>query len=62
MMKHQINFMILCKKNSISGGSAANTIYGLSQLNCKCAFIGEGSNDALGDIFNDLLSSDIEYY
>ncbi|MBF86554.1 MAG: adenosine kinase [Pelagibacterales bacterium] len=50
------------KKIQLSGGSAANTIYGLSQLNCKCAFIGKRSNDALGDIFNnDLLSSDIEY-
>ncbi len=50
------------KKLQISGGSAANTIYGLSQLNCKGAFIGKRSNDALGDFFrDDLLSANIVY-
>ena len=50
------------KKLQLSGGSAANTIYGLAQLDCKCAFIGKRSNDVLGDIFfNDLLSSNIVY-
>jgi len=49
-------------KLQISGGSAANTIYGLSQLDCKCAFIGKRSNDSLGDVFrDDLLSANIAY-
>ena len=32
-------------KIQMSGGSAANTIYGLAQLGCRSAFIGKRSND-----------------
>ena len=39
-----------------AGGSAANTIFGLSQLGCKGAFIGKRSDDDIGDFF----SSDLE--
>ena len=47
-------------KVQMSGGSAANTIFGLSQLGCKGAFIGKRSNDELGNIFySDLKQSDI---
>jgi len=44
-------------KRQMSGGSAANTIYGLSKLDCKCAFIGKRSNDSLGNIFYDNMVS-----
>ena len=44
----------------MSGGSAANTIYGLAQLGCRSAFIGKRSNDELGNIFySDLTKSEI---
>lgn len=47
-------------KVQMSGGSAANTIFGLSQLDCKSAFIGKRSDDDLGNIFHsDLTSSEI---
>ena len=39
-------------KIQMSGGSAANTIYGLAQLGCRSAFIGKRSNDDLGNIFH----------
>lgn len=43
-----------------AGGSAANTIFGLSQLRCKGAFIGKISDDDLGRLFKeDLESSNI---
>ena len=43
-----------------SGGSAANTIYGLSQLGCKGAFIGKTSQDDIGEFFKkNLISSGI---
>ena len=47
-------------KIQMSGGSAANTIYGLAQLGCRSAFIGKRSNDDLGNIFHsDLTRSEI---
>jgi sugar/nucleoside kinase (ribokinase family) len=36
----------------VTGGSAANTIAGLSQLGMKTAFIGKVGNDELGDFYN----------
>ncbi len=36
-----------------SGGSAANTIFGLSQLGLKGAFIGKTSDDAVGNFFKE---------
>ena len=49
-------------KVQMSGGSAANTIFGISQLGCKSAFIGKRSNDELGNIFHaDLANSDIDF-
>ncbi|MXP26421.1 adenosine kinase [Altererythrobacter indicus] len=35
----------------ISGGSAANTLAGLSALGSQCAFIGQVADDQLGDVF-----------
>ncbi len=35
----------------ISGGSAANTLAGLSMLDQKCAFIGQVADDQLGEVF-----------
>lgn len=35
----------------ISGGSAANTLAGLSALGSQCAFIGQVSDDQLGEVF-----------
>ncbi|MFN4113310.1 MAG: adenosine kinase [Sphingomonadaceae bacterium] len=35
----------------ISGGSAANTLAGLSALGAQCAFIGQVAADQLGDVF-----------
>jgi sugar/nucleoside kinase (ribokinase family) len=35
----------------ISGGSAANTLAGLSMLGAQCAFIGQTAKDQLGDVF-----------
>ena len=47
-------------KVQMSGGSAANTIFGLSELGCKSAFIGKRSDDELGNIFHsDLVNSNI---
>jgi sugar/nucleoside kinase (ribokinase family) len=41
----------------LSGGSAANTIHGLSKLGTKCGFIGKVGTDDLGDFYeNDLKS------
>ncbi len=40
-----------------SGGSAANTIYGLSQLGSQAAFIGRVRNDRLGEIFTQEINS-----
>ena len=35
----------------ISGGSAANTLAGLSALGAQCAFIGQVAGDQLGEVF-----------
>ena len=35
----------------ISGGSAANTLAGLSALGAQCSFIGQVSDDQLGEVF-----------
>jgi sugar/nucleoside kinase (ribokinase family) len=35
----------------ISGGSAANTLAGLSALGAQCAFIGQVADDQLGEVF-----------
>lgn len=46
----------------ISGGSAANTLAGLSALGAKCAFIGQVADDQLGDIFaHDIRAGGIDY-
>ena len=36
----------------ISGGSAANTLAGMSALGAQCAFVGQVANDQLGDVFS----------
>ncbi|MEZ5680971.1 MAG: adenosine kinase [Erythrobacter sp.] len=36
----------------ISGGSAANTLAGMSALGAQCAFIGQVAKDQLGDVFS----------
>ena len=44
----------------MSGGSASNTIHGLSRLGVQCSFIGKVSDDEFGDVFkNDLLNCSI---
>lgn len=44
-----------------SGGSASNTIHGLSRLGIPCSFIGKISNDKFGNIFSsDLTNCGIE--
>jgi len=46
----------------ISGGSAANTLAGLSALGAKCAFIGQVADDQLGEIFaHDIQAGGIDY-
>ncbi len=35
----------------ISGGSAANTLAGLSAMGAQCAFVGQVANDQLGNVF-----------
>ena len=35
----------------ISGGSAANTLAGMSALGAQCAFVGQVAQDQLGDVF-----------
>ena len=35
----------------ISGGSAANTLAGLSALGMQCAFVGQVADDQLGQVF-----------
>ena len=39
------------RATEISGGSAANTLAGMSALGARCAFIGQVAKDQLGDIF-----------
>ncbi|MBO6528132.1 adenosine kinase [Erythrobacter sp.] len=36
----------------ISGGSAANTLAGMSALGAQCAFVGQVAQDQLGDVFS----------
>jgi len=36
----------------ISGGSAANTLAGMSALGAQCAFVGQVAKDQLGDVFS----------
>ncbi|MFU8844441.1 MAG: adenosine kinase [Bacteroidales bacterium] len=43
----------LCKKEIASGGSAANTIYGLARLGIETAFIGKVGKDLFGQLFRE---------
>jgi sugar/nucleoside kinase (ribokinase family) len=44
----------------LSGGSAANTIHGLSKLGTKCGFIGKVGQDEFGDFYdNDLKNAGV---
>ena len=44
-----------------SGGSAANTIHGLSKLGAKCGFIGKVGQDEMGQFFKkDMIENNIE--
>ena len=46
----------------ISGGSAANTLAGMSALGAQCAFIGQVADDQLGQIFaHDIRSGGIDF-
>lgn len=46
----------------ISGGSAANTLAGLSMLGRKCAFIGQVADDQLGQVFaHDIRAAGIDF-
>jgi sugar/nucleoside kinase (ribokinase family) len=46
----------------ISGGSAANTLAGLSALGRKCAFIGQVAGDQLGEVFaHDIRAAGIDF-
>jgi sugar/nucleoside kinase (ribokinase family) len=50
-------------RNLASGGSAANTIHGLSMLNTKAAFIGSIGKDETGDFFeNDMKKAGVETF
>ena len=50
-------------EKTISGGSVANSIVGLSQLGNKVGFIGKVSNDELGSKYEDgLKSENVEYF
>ncbi len=45
-----------------SGGSAANTLAGLSTLGLQCAFIGQVSDDQLGEVFaHDIRATGIDF-
>ena len=47
---------------TVSGGSAANTIAGMAMLGSRCAFIGQVADDELGDIFtHDIRASGIRF-
>jgi sugar/nucleoside kinase (ribokinase family) len=55
-------FAAMGQTTQISGGSAANTLAGMAALGARCAFIGQVSNDALGDVFaHDVRASGIDY-
>ena len=46
----------------ISGGSAANTLAGMSALGAQCAFIGQVADDQLGQIFgHDIRAGGIDF-
>ena len=46
----------------ISGGSAANTLAGLSALGAQCAFVGQVADDQLGEVFaHDIHAVGIDY-
>lgn len=46
----------------ISGGSAANTLAGLSALGAQCAFIGQVADDQLGEVFaHDIRAGGIDF-
>jgi sugar/nucleoside kinase (ribokinase family) len=46
----------------ISGGSAANTLAGLSMLGRQCAFIGQVAGDQLGEVFaHDIRATGIDF-
>ncbi len=50
-------------EKTISGGSVANSIVGLSQLGNKVGFIGKVSDDELGNKYEEgLKSEDVEYF
>jgi len=56
-----ISFVNGFSKSVQSGGSASNTIHGLSRLGRECAFIGKISDDEFGRIFKeDLLNFNIK--
>jgi len=45
-----------------SGGSAANTLAGLSQLGAQCAFIGQVAKDQFGEVFaHDIRAAGIDF-
>jgi len=44
-------FAAMGPTTQVSGGSAANTLAGMAALGAKCAFIGQVSDDTLGDVF-----------
>ena len=55
-----IDFVSGFSRSVQSGGSASNTIHGLSRLGGECAFIGKISDDEFGKIFkNDLIKCNI---
>lgn len=46
----------------ISGGSAANTLAGMSMLGAQCAFVGQVADDQLGEIFShDIRATGIDF-
>ena len=50
-------------EKTVSGGSVANSIVGLSQLGDKVGFIGKISNDDFGGKYEDgLKKENVEYY
>ena len=50
-------------KNTISGGSIANSIVGLSQLGNKVGFIGKINDDELGQKYEDgLKKENVNYF
>src|SRR5690606_41400098 len=48
--------------HEVSGGSAANTRAGHAALGAQCAFIGQGADDQLGQVFaHDIRAVGIDY-